>query len=42
MKHAEKKCMDLSVPSIPLSPLVACGKDLEPGQFKADCPEMPD
>jgi hypothetical protein len=34
--------MDLSVPSIPLSPPVACQEDSEPGQFKADCPEKPD
>jgi hypothetical protein len=34
--------MDLSVPSIPFSPQVACRKDLEPGQFKVYCPEMPD
>jgi hypothetical protein len=34
--------MDLSVPSIPFSPQVACRKDSEPGQFKVYCPEMLD
>jgi hypothetical protein len=34
--------VDSSVPGILLSPPVACQEDLVPGQFKADCPEMPD
>jgi hypothetical protein len=34
--------VDWLVPGILLSPLVACQEDLEPGQFKADCLEMPD
>jgi hypothetical protein len=34
--------MNSSVPGIPLSPLVACWKDSEPGQFKVYCLEMPD
>jgi hypothetical protein len=34
--------MDSSVPGIPLSSPMACRENLELGQFKADCPEMPD
>jgi hypothetical protein len=34
--------VDSSVPSILLSPQVACRKDSEPGQFKVYCPGMPD